>query len=230
MDVSRIPALAWEYRLVFLSGAGVTVSLTVLSMMIATVAGLVCCLGSMSRNPVLRAPSIVFIEFFRNTPILVLVVWVHFALPDLIGIKFVAYVSSVIALAFQSTGYLAEEYRAGIESIDRGQFDAGRALGMPYGYLMRRIIIPQAVVKLAPALLNQFVLCFKSTAVVSVIAVPDIMYHANVIVNETFLSMQIYTIAALMYFVLVSVVSAGARRLSSTLFPNQSAAWRGAIA
>ncbi|MFZ5779846.1 MAG: amino acid ABC transporter permease [Pseudomonadota bacterium] len=230
MDVSRIPALAWEYHSVFLAGAGVTISLTVLSMAIAVLAGLFFCLGSMSRNVLLRWPSIVFIEFFRNTPILVLVVWVHFALPDLIGVKFVAYFSSVLALAFQSTGYLSEEYRAGIESIDRGQFDAGRALGMTYPYLMRRIIIPQALVKLAPALLNQFVLCFKSTAVVSVIAVPDIMYHANVIVNETFLSMQIYTIAALMYFLLVFAVSSGARFLSRTLFPNQSTEWRSAIA
>src|ERR1700761_5367424 len=122
MDVSRIPALAWEYRWVFLSGAGVTFSLTILSMIIAAVAGLGLCLASMSSHRALRWPAIVFVEFFRNTPILVLVVWVHFALPDLIGIKFVAYVSSVIALAFQSTGYLSEEYRSGIEAIDRGQF------------------------------------------------------------------------------------------------------------
>jgi len=231
MDVSRIPALAWEYRYVFLSGAGITISLTVISMLIAMVAGLGFCLCSMSRNRLVRWPCIAFVEFFRNTPILVLVVWVHFALPDLIGIKFVAYVSSIIALAFQSTGYLSEEYRAGIESIDRGQFDGARALGMTYPYLMRRIIIPQALMKLAPALLNQFVLCFKSTAVVSVIAVPDIMYHANVIVNETFLSMQIYTIAALMYFLLVFAVSAGARRLSKSFFKSQPAGeWRSAMA
>ena len=231
MDVSRIPALAWEYRYVFLSGAGITISLTVISMLIAMVAGLGFCLCSMSQNRLIRWPCIAFVEFFRNTPILVLVVWVHFALPDLIGIKFVAYVSSIIALAFQSTGYLSEEYRAGIESIDRGQFDGARALGMTYPYLMRRIIIPQALMKLAPALLNQFVLCFKSTAVVSVIAVPDIMYHANVIVNETFLSMQIYTIAALMYFLLVFAVSAGARRLSSSLFKSQPTGdWRSAMA
>jgi len=231
MDVSRIPALAWEYRAVFLSGAGITFSLTILSMIIAAIAGLGFCLASMSGNRLLRWPAIVFIEFFRNTPILVLVVWVHFALPDLIGIKFVAYVSSVIALAFQSTGYLSEEYRAGIEAIDRGQFDAARALGMPYAYLMRRIVLPQAMTKLAPALLNQFVLCFKSTAVVSVIAVPDIMYHANVIVNETFLSMQIYTIAALMYFLLVFAVSAGARRLTDALVHGRAhAEWRSAMA
>ena len=139
-------------------------------------------------------------------------------------------VSPSCVLAFQSTGYLSEEYRSGIEAIDRGQFDAGRALGMTYGYLMRRIIVPQAVVKLAPALLNQFVLCFKSTAVVSVIAVPDIMYYANVIVNETFLSMQIYTIAALMYFVLVFAVSSAARALSSTLCTGRRGDWRTAIA
>jgi len=226
MEFGRIGSLAWEYRLVFLSGVGVTVSLTVLSMMIAMIAGLFFCLGSMARSRFVSWPCIVFIEFFRNTPILVLVVWVHFALPDIIGIKFVAYVSSIIALAFQSTGYLAEEYRAGIESIDRGQFDAGRTLGMPYPYLMRRIILPQAFARIAPAILNQFVLCFKSTAVVSIIAVPDIMYHANVIVNETFLSMQIYTIAAMIYFLLVFLVSALARYLSGIIFAGKTAAQR----
>lgn len=220
MEYSRIPALAWEYREVFLGGAVITLSLTLAAMVLAMVAGLFFCLGGLSRNRLVSLPCRVLIEFFRNTPILVLVVWVHFALPDMIGLKLVAYASSVLALSLQSTGYLAEDYRAGIESIDRGQFDAARTLGMTYPYLMRRIILPQAVARIAPAILNQFVLCLKSTSVVSVIAVPDIMYHANVIVNETFLSMQIYTIAALLYFTMVTAVSVAARRLSRALFSH----------
>jgi len=231
MDVARIPSLAWEYKYVFLSGAAVTFSLTIMAMLIAMIGGLLFCLATMSRHRALRWPSVAFVEFFRNTPILVLVVWVHFAVPDLLGIKFVAFVSSVLALAFQSTGYLSEEYRAGIESIDKGQFDAGRALGMPYWYLMRRIVLPQAIGKIAPSILNQFVLCFKSTAVVSVIAVPDIMYHANVIVNETFLSMQIYTIAALMYFILVFAVSAAAKAFTRRMVRGRPAGYlEGAVA
>ena len=81
--------------------------------------------------------------------------WIHYALPDLIGVKFTAFTSATIALAMQSSGYLTEEYRAGIESIDRGQFEAAQSLGMTYARLMRRIVIPQAVLRITPGILNQ---------------------------------------------------------------------------
>jgi polar amino acid transport system permease protein len=188
-------------------------------MLISLVGGLVLCLASLSPTRILRWPARLLVEFFRNTPILVQVVWVHFALPELVGLKFTAFTSSVIALAMQSSGYLAEEYRAGIESIDRGQFEAAQSLGMTYPRLMRRIVIPQAVMRMLPGILNQFVTCFKSTSIVSVIAVPDLMYQAGLIVSATFLPMLIYTIVALMYFVMVLIVSwlvnTAARRLPS---------------
>jgi polar amino acid transport system permease protein len=152
-------------------------------------------------------------------------VWVHYALPELTGIKTTAIVSSIIALSMQSTGYLSEEYRAGIESIDKGQFEAAKSLGMTYGRLMRRIVLPQAIVRMIPGLINQFVLCFKSTSVVSIIAVADLMYHANVIVNETYLAMQTYTVVALTYFGIIfmfsALVQAASRRIAF-LGPNQA--------
>jgi len=221
MKLDRLLELAWEYREAFIAGAWISLTLTVLAMVIAAIAGLALTIGIMSQRRIVRYPAITILEFFRNTPILVLVVWVHFALPDLIGVKLVAYASSVLALALQSTGYLAEDYRAGIESIDKGQFEAARSLGMTFPYLMRRIILPQAFARIVPSVLNQFVLCFKSTSVVSIIAVPDIMYVANVIVNNTFLPMYIYTIAAVMYFGLVFVISASVRYLTEKIYEGQ---------
>jgi polar amino acid transport system permease protein len=158
-----------------------------------------------------------YVEFCRNTPILVQLVWVHYALPEIIGIKFDAYTSSLIALALQSSGYLAEEYRAGIESIDKGQIEAAQSLGMTYVRLMRRIVIPQAFIRMLPGILNQYVICFKSTSIVSIIAVPDLMYQAGLIVSATFLPMPVYTAVALTYFVLVFAVSALVRNLSKKL-------------
>ena len=217
MSIERLLALLWQYRGVFLSGIWVTVQLAVLSMILAIVSGLVICLGSLARHAIIRVPAVVCVEFCRNTPILVQLVWVHFAWPFIFGIKFTAYMSSVIALALQSSGYLAEEYRAGIESIEKGQIEAAQSLGMTYTYLMRRIVIPQAVMRMLPGILNQFVTCFKSTSIVSIIAVPDLMYHAGLIVSATFLPMQIYTTVAIMYFIMVFLVSAAVRRVGRRL-------------
>jgi polar amino acid transport system permease protein len=152
-----------------------------------------------------------FIEFCRNTPVLVQLVWVHFAWPEIFGLKFTAWTSAVIALSLQSAGYLAEEFRAGIESIERGQIEAAQALGMTYGRLMRRIVVPQAFIRMIPGILNQFVTCFKSTSIVSIIAVPDLMYQAGLIASATFLPMQIYSFVAFVYFILVLLIAMGVR-------------------
>jgi His/Glu/Gln/Arg/opine family amino acid ABC transporter permease subunit len=213
----RLWNLLVEYRDVLVSGVRVTIVLAVLGMLLAMVLGMVACLGMLARSRVLRAPALLFVEFCRNTPILVQLVWVHYAWPEIIGVKFDAFTSSTIALAMQSSGYLAEEYRAGIESIDRGQIEASQSLGMTYGHLMRRIVIPQALIRMVPGILNQFVTCFKSTSIVSIIAVPDIMYQAGLIVSATFLPMPVYTMVALVYFVLVLLVSTLVRWLSRKL-------------
>jgi polar amino acid transport system permease protein len=208
-----------EYREVIFSGMWVTIQLSVVAMLIALVVGLLACFGSLSRSYLLRAPSILFIEFCRNTPILVQLVWVHFAWPEILGVKFTAWTSAVVALALQSSGYLAEEFRAGIESIERGQIEAAQSSGMTYFRLMRRIVVPQAFIRMVPGILNQFVTCFKSTSIVSIIAVPDLMYQAGLIVSATFLPMPVYTFVAMIYFLMVLAVSSLVRAITRRL-PN----------
>lgn len=219
MSLNRMWQLLVEYRDVIFSGMWVTMQLSVIAMLIALVVGLIACFGSLSRNWILRAPSILFIEFCRNTPILVQLVWVHFAWPEILGIKFTAWTSAVVALALQSSGYLAEEFRAGIESIERGQIEAAQSSGMTYLRLMRRIVVPQAFIRMMPGILNQFVTCFKSTSIVSIIAVPDLMYQAGLIVSATFLPMPVYTFVALIYFLMVLAVSSAVRAITHRL-PN----------
>lgn len=205
----RIVRLLWEYRDPLLSGIWTTVLLSVLAMLISLAVGLLACAGLMSRPRWLRLVSRLFVEFGRNTPIIVQLIWVHYALPDIVGLKFSAFVSSLIALSLQTSGYLAEEYRGGIQGIEHGQTEAARSLGLSRRQTLRLVILPQAVVRILPGLLNQFVTCFKSTSIVSVIAVPDLMYEAGLIVSETFTAMPIYTFAALVYFLLVLGVSGG---------------------
>jgi His/Glu/Gln/Arg/opine family amino acid ABC transporter permease subunit len=213
----RIVRLLWEYRDPLLAGIWMTILLSILAMLAALLVGLFACAGVMSKRRWIRAPSRLYVEFGRNTPIIVQLIWVHYALPDIIGLKFTPFVSSLIALTLQTSGYLAEEYRGGIEGIDRGQTEAARSLGLTSAQAMRLVILPQAVVRILPGLLNQFITCFKSTSIVSVIAVPDLMYEAGLIVSETFVSMPVYTFTALVYFLLVLGVSTGvgwiARRL-----------------
>lgn len=219
MSLTRMWQLLVEYQDVILKGMWVTIQLSVVAMLIALVVGLIACFGSLARNWIVRAPSILFIEFCRNTPILVQLVWVHFAWPEILGIKFTAWTSAVVALALQSSGYLAEEFRAGIESIERGQIEAAQSSGMTYLRLMRRIVVPQAFIRMMPGILNQFVTCFKSTSIVSIIAVPDLMYQAGLIVSATFLPMPVYTFVALIYFLMVLAVSTAVRAITRRL-PN----------
>lgn len=217
MSIERLGQMLWEYRDAFLTGITVTIQLSLLGMALAVVTGLLACLGMLSRNRLIKMPAILYVEWCRNIPILVQLVWVHFAWPEIFGVKFDVFTSSVIALAMQSSGYLAEEYRAGIESIEKGQFEAAKSVGMTYERLMRRIILPQAFMRMLPGILNQFVTCFKSTSIVSVIAVPDLMYHAGLIASATFLPMPIYSFVAILYFLMVLAVSTVVRQLAKRL-------------
>jgi polar amino acid transport system permease protein len=206
-----------DYSDVLLRGLAVTIELSIISMAVALVVGMIACLGCLSHLRLLRYPATLYVEFCRDTPILVQLIWVHFAWPGLFGVKFTAWDSAIVALALQSSGYLAEEFRAGIESIDKGQVEASQSLGMTYLRLMRRIIVPQAVIRMMPGILNQFVTCLKSTSIVSVIAVPDLMYQAGMIATATFQPMQVYTMIALIYFLLVLIIAFAVRQATKRL-------------
>jgi polar amino acid transport system permease protein len=217
MPLARSLQIIWDFHWTLINGLAMTFELTLVSIVIAVITGVASALGSLARPRPIRWLSVVIIEFCRNTPILVLIIWVHYALPEITGIKTSAVISSIIALVMQSTGYLAEEYRAGIESIDKGQYEAAKSLGMTYARLMGRIVLPQAIVRMIPGIINQVVVLFKSTSVVSIIAVPDLMYQANVIVNDTYLAMQTYTLVALTYFLIIFGISVMVRVASKRI-------------
>ncbi|MCB5201053.1 amino acid ABC transporter permease [Neorhizobium sp. T786] len=196
-------AILWDYRWVFLQGAGVTISFTAAIVVGGLVIGLVAAMCLLSRFAILRAISLGFIELFRCTPILVQLIWCYYALPMLAGIELTPVTASLLALSCYGGAFYAEIIRGGIISIDPGQKDAAAALGMTPALAMRRIILPQALRRMSPALMNQSILQFKNTSLVSVLAVPDLVYQGQMAAHDSFRPLEMYTAVAVAYFAIL---------------------------
>ncbi|MBM3524409.1 MAG: amino acid ABC transporter permease [Alphaproteobacteria bacterium] len=213
-------ALFWEYREVMARGLAFNFYVFVTCLAVALALGLGAALLRVNRWLPLRVLGTLHVETFRNAPDYIMLVWVHFVLPLLLGlvlrtrIEFHPFVSAVIALGLVYSGYYAETFRAGIQSIPRGHLEAGRACGMSERQILWRLVMPQVVRKMLPEALNQMVSLFKATTIVSLIAVPDLMYRVSMVTATEMKPLPLYTGAALLYFVVV-FLAAGAVRLAS---------------
>lgn len=208
--------VVWNYKAAFLYGAKVTMEISLFSIALGLGLGLVVGLGHMSRRFCLKCPAICFIEFFRTTPVLVQLIWFYYVLPIIIGLAMSNFVASVLALGFSASAFLAEIYRAGIESIDKGQMDSALSVGMKYPQAMRRIILPQAIRRMIPPIINQFAMTIKYSALASVIAVYELLYQANNIIQTTFRPLEVYTSIAIFYFVIIYPIIIASRKLESS--------------
>ena len=204
-QLSRL--VLWQYRAVFIRGFTVSVQITLISMGLSVVLALLVAFVRISKIKVPRTIGIIYIELARDTPILVTMLWFTYVLPPLIGVRIPPYWTAVMALVLQTSGYLAETFRGGIESVDRGQVLAGNALGMNNLLLLRRIVLPQAIRKSIPDVLNNFVVLFKTSTLVSIVAVPDLMYHASRLVSQLFKPIEIYSEVAIIYLIIVFVLA-----------------------
>ena len=193
----------WGYRDLFLTGTAVTVGLTIAVVLLGLVVGLIAGLAQLSRSPALRWLSWLYIEMFRLTPLLVLLLWFYYALPMLTGIKIDALTAAVVTLSLYGGSFYAEVIRGGIVSIETGQSEAGLALGMTPGKVMRRIVLPQAIKRMIPPLMNQSIIQFKNTSLVSVISVADLTYMASIVNGQTYRPLESYTVVAVLYFVIL---------------------------
>ena len=209
--------LFWEYRDTLLSGLWYNAGIFVCAAILALLIGLGVCLMRISRSRSLRIIGLLHTEIFRNAPDYVMLIWVHLVLPLLIGMVLARrfeldpFVSSFIALGFVYSGYLAETFRAGFEAIPKGNIEAGRALGMSNFLLVRRIMLPQVIRRMLPEAMNNFVSLFKATSIVSLIAVPDLMYRVTMVTQQEMKPIPLYTGAALTYFIVILVVASIAR-------------------
>jgi polar amino acid transport system permease protein len=191
--------------------------LAVVSLGVGLTLGLIVGAARYSRNRLLRWPATVFVEVFRNTPVLVQIMWFFFAFPIISPIQISAYAAAALALSLNTGAFAAEIFRAGIQSITPGQWDAARALGMTYSQQMRRVILPQAVKRMLPAFTNRAIELFKMTSLASAISYPELLYGAKTIASAYFNPIEAFTTAGLIYFVvaypLTHVVYAIERRL-----------------
>lgn len=215
MDITLF-RMAYDYRNFFLSGLQYTLLLAVLGVFFGFILGIIISLLRMSKWSVPRFLATAWVEFLRGTPMLVQLFLIHYGLATF-GIEFTAVQSGAITLSINSSAYLAEIFRAGIQGVDRGQMEAARSLGMKQGMTMRHIILPQALKSVLPAIGNEFITIIKESSIISFIGVADLMFQARKVTTISYDGMTPLVIVAFMYFILTFTLSKILGRLERRL-------------
>ena len=215
IDPSNVDGLT---NLKFLiSGITITIYISVISIILAMIIGLFVALPSLSNNKFLSYFNITYVEIVRAIPLLVLILWIYYGLPIMTGISFSPFVSGIVALTISESAFQAEIFRAGINSINKGQYEVANSLGMNFWKKMRLVILPQAIKVVLPALGNQFVYVLKMSSLVSIIGIADLTRKANELVVTTYRPLEIYTFLILEYLILILIVSYFVRKLEKKL-------------
>lgn len=213
----------WDFAVVFrnfdilLLGLINTLKVTGLALLFGVPLGLLLALLRLYGNRAVRLPVGFVIEFLRTTPPIAQLFWFFFAMPILIGVEIDPFRASVLTFSLQSSAFFAEVFRGGIQSIDSGQWEAAKAIGMNRNQTLGRIILPQAVKRMIPAFLERAVELMKTTTLVSTISYADLLYQANSIAQSTYRTIEVFTVAAAMYFVVILACSIAVRRLEIRL-------------
>lgn len=202
-------AYRWNFESVFdnldvlLVGAVGTLRLFVICTLAGLSLGLVVALAQLSRHRVVRWPATAFVEFFRNTPVLVQILWFYFALPIVLPLEISPLAAAALGISLNSAAFSAEIYRGGIVSIDRGQWEAARALGMTAAQAMRRVILPQALRRMLPALTNRGIEIFKMSTLASAVAYVELLQQGKLLASLHFNPIEVYTVIATAFFLLL---------------------------
>src|SRR5579863_10176611 len=184
-----------------LEGALITIAVSLLAFGLALVLGLAACIARISKLAPLRGVAAFYIQFIRGTPLLLQLFFIYYVLPY-VGIVMTPFESGVIGLTLNYGAYMAEVFRSGIQAIPKGQWEAGSSVGMSRRLLLRRIILPQAIRIIVPALGNFFVSIFKDSALVSVITLRDLMFSGQLLASATYKHFEIFTMVAVIYFLI----------------------------
>ena len=197
----------YKYYGFFVNGTAITLFLSFFGVAFGALLGVLFALMKLSRNRLLKSFSSAYIEIIRGTPLLVQLYIIYYGVPRLIGIDFEDLTLGIIAISLNSAAYVAEIIRAGILSIDKGQMEAARSLGMSHRMAMINIIIPQAFKNILPALGNEFIVLIKESAIVSVIGIHDLMYNTDTVRGNTFRPFTPLIVAAAIYFIITFTLS-----------------------
>ena len=193
-------SVVWQYRQMLLQGVGVTILLTVLTMLLAVPGGIALALMRLSPNKGLQWTSLGFVEFFRNLPLILVIYWVFYVMPMVFDVQFSPLATALVALSLNVFAYNAETFRAGINSIRKGQLEAALAMGMSRRQAMFKVVIPQAARRILPVIASTWVSLFKDTSLVSVIAVGDLAHAALQVRSQTFRVLEMLTVMAVAVF------------------------------
>jgi glutamine transport system permease protein len=204
------------------TGAYNTILMSLTAIIISVIVGLLVALPGLSEKKAWRAFNRTYVEVVRAVPILVLILWVYYGLPQLSGITINVFWAGVFALALSDSAFQAEIFRAGIQSIGKGQYEAAQSISLNYRDTMRYVILPQAIRRILPALGNQLVYMLKMSSLVSVIGMQELTRKANELVVSEYRPLEIYTILVLEYLVLILIVSAGVRWLERRMNSSEA--------
>jgi polar amino acid transport system permease protein len=201
--------MRWDCRSVFsnadalLAGAAGTLRIFAICLVLGLSLGLVAGLARYSRRRLLYVPASVFMEFFRNTPVLVQILWFYFAFPMLVPFEIGPLMAAALGISLNSAAFSAEIFRGGIQSIEPGQWEGARAIGMTWGQAMRRVILPQAVRRMLPALTNRGIEIFKMSTLASAVAYVELLQQGKLIASINYNPIEAYTVVALLFFILL---------------------------
>ncbi|MEK5230418.1 amino acid ABC transporter permease [Lysinibacillus sp. FSL H8-0500] len=190
-----------------LKGLYMTILISVLSIVFSLVIGLIACFMRMSKYAVLRYPAAIYVNLIRGTPILIQILFIYFGAPTALDIHLSAFTAGLIAISLNIGAYNTEIFRGGIESIGKGQMEAGRSLGFSYAQTMALIILPQAVRRMIPSFVNQLTHAIKDTSMLSVIGIAELTMVGQSIYAMNFRSFEILTMVGLFYFITIYTVS-----------------------
>lgn len=196
-----------DYFSLFMEGTILTIELSIAGIILGSLLGLAIAFGNMSRRWYLHLPTQGYIHLFRGTPLLLQILIVHFGLVAQVLGRTDAIVAAIVALALNSAAYTAEIFRAGIQSIDKGQTEAALSLGMTRGQAMRHIVLPQAIKRMIPAFGNEFIVLIKDSSLVAIITAPELMYWTRSAAAQYSKVWEPYLFAALVYLVLTYSMS-----------------------
>ena len=210
-------SVIWQNYNLLLLGLLNTLKVTVVALSFGIPIGLVLALLRLSNKRWVSMLTGLFIEFFRSTPPLAQLFWIFFALPIIIDVEIDPYMASVLTFSIQSSAFFAEVFRAGIISMEKGQWEAGYAIGMKRRQVLKRVILPQAVKRMIPAFLERIIELMKTTTLVSTISYSDLLFQANAISQLTYRPLEVFTVAAAMYFMVLFPTSVAVRRLERRL-------------
>jgi polar amino acid transport system permease protein len=207
----------WHYRILVLWGLGVTIAYTIGTILLGFALGLVVGLLRLSPSRLLNLPLVAYIEIFRCTPLLVQIIWFYYALPVVLGIDIPATAAATLVLSLYTGAFYAEIVRGGVESIERGQWDAARAVGLKQLQALRLVILPQAFRRMIPPFMNQSIIQLKNTSLVSTIAVADLLYQGEMITAATYRPLEVYTMVAVLYFAVLFPLTLAAQYVERRL-------------